>query len=117
MFRIGQWEFRFHYEIVNDYAKVVLIKKYDNGDYDYLSKDGVISCKKGEGIDPDKIQWFYPDMLQALMDGLWKQGLRPNNVRYENEEQLLRDQLKDRGDTIQWLKETSALLLAKVTER
>ncbi len=91
----GDWVFRIVDDIQQFSWKAVLFRQTRDGS-DVFTWDGKChhippneKFPDGAAID------FSPDMLQALMDGLWKFGTRPHDKRYEEEAKLRDAHLQD----------------------
>lgn len=92
---IGKWKFGWQRDLARETVSVALYQVNHDGSRDLFQKNGeCVRVPPGEAIKEPSFT-FSPDHLQAFMDGLWEMGVRPKEVRYERELDLLKDHLSD----------------------
>jgi hypothetical protein len=92
---IGKWILGWQRSYARQNVDVALYITTPDGGRDILQKDGLMHhIPPGETIKEPSLS-LSEDQLQAFMDGLWEMGIRPKEVRYERELDLMRGHLED----------------------
>lgn len=98
---IGEWSAR----VCQDYTKgctysvnyiFTLARRKTQNTVEYLGPDGEVREVERGGNLPKGVAWHVPEwFMQTMMDALWNKGVRPKEVRYEREIDLVKHHLDD----------------------
>ena len=97
-FEFGEWELMVGDDF-NYSAPIAVLWKFEKPDgrkFAFCWNDGSVKeVPHGETAPKEAILKLSNTILQAMMDGLWKRGLRPKDRRYEMEIELKDQHLQD----------------------
>jgi len=97
---MGEWEIGFEESIYRTEIKVLIWKHLGNGKDLLLRPGGEFETVESNAEIPGPSFTLLPGMVQGLMDALWKRGVRPKDVRYERELDLMKNHLEDMRDLV-----------------
>ena len=94
-FELGKWVFATQDNFLNGGIDCLLFSQENSGHRSVMNPNGSFTrLPVGDPAKSPSMTLSYTQ-LQAIMDGLWERGVRPQDRRFDNEVTLIKDHLND----------------------